>query len=115
ERLLDDDACVLRAARLAETLDHRGEQARWGRPVVRGPLRLDGLERGAERAVRVGVAIIAVDVRHRLGERLERVLVVDASAVLLDAVVRALVQVVDAPARRRHADPGDPEMTALGL
>src|SRR4029453_2986057 len=50
---------------------------------------------------------------HRLTELLERALVVDAAAVLLDAVVRSLAKVVGGPLRRRHADHGDAEVAAL--
>src|SRR5205823_8875516 len=113
ERLLDDDARVLGAARLAETLDHGREQARRDGQVVRGSLRVDVVQCGADRLERLGVAVVPVHVPHRLAERLERVPVVDAAPVLLDAVMGALAQVVDTPARRRHADHGDAQVAPL--
>src|SRR6188472_4483506 len=83
ERLLDDDARVLRAARRAEVLDHDSEQRRRDREVVRGATGvaelLLQLAEGTERRV------VAVDVVERGRELLERGFVVDPSAVLLDA------------------------------
>src|SRR5262249_8956341 len=114
EGLFDDDAGVIRAAGLAEPFDHGREQAGRDREVVRRALRLGVLQRRADRGERAGVPVVTVHVAHGLGELLERVLVVDATAVLLDAVVTSLAEVVDGPLRRRRPDHRDREMTALG-
>ena len=109
ERLLDDHPCVLRAARRAEPLDDGLEQARRDREVVRRARRsrssafLQLLERRRRRCSRRRRSAAA------LGELLERGLVVDAAAVLVDAVAARVREVVDRPLRRRDADHRDVE------
>ena len=109
ERLLDDDAGILRAAGRAELLDHPAEQDRWNREVVRRPLR--GAELVPDRRERRAVAVVAVDVAQESAELVESGRV--EPAVLLQAVLRPGLELVQVPARLRHADDRHVEVAAL--
>jgi hypothetical protein len=74
---------------------------------------LRAVERLVQRAEGLDVAVVAVDIAERVGERDERAVVVHAAAVLLDAVASTLAEVVDAPVRRRHPDHWHCELPAL--
>ena len=111
ERLLDDDAGVLRAVGRAEALDDRGEEARRDREVVRGALRAaEGLTQRLEGGL---VAVVPVDVAHELREPAERALVVDTTAVRLDAVAGPVAQLLHRPRRGRDADHGHAQLAPL--
>ena len=110
ERLLDDDPRpVGRATRVVQRLGHPAEERRRDREVVQ---RSAG---AAELALELGegltVGIVAVDVAQEpleLGEGAA----VDAP-VLLQAFLGPLLQLVEVPARLRHADDRDVERARL--
>ncbi len=95
EGLLDDDPPVRRDAGRAETLDDGREQARGDGEVAGGPLRV--AERLLQRRERLWVLVVAVDVAQLIGQDLERGLVVDAAAGLVDAVTGPVLELLDRP------------------
>ena len=109
ERLLDDDAGVLREARRPELLDHLSEENGRDGEVVRRALRApqllpDGGERRRVVVVAVHVAKKARQLREGRGVE---------AAVLLEALLRARPHLVEAPARLRDADDGDVQAPAF--
>jgi hypothetical protein len=101
EGLFDDEAGVVRAARAPEGLDHRAEQARRNGQIVRRPR---GTPQGLAQPVEGDrILVITVDVAQPLHQRGECRLI-DAPAVLLEAVAGALPQLFDRPARLRDPD-----------
>ena len=110
ERLLDDDARALGAARAAEPVDHRRERARRDREVVERPPR--GAERLADVAEELPAAVVAADEDEPLGEHGERRLV-DAAAVRRDALARTLDEPRLVQRLAPDADHGHVERAAL--
>ena len=115
ERLLDDDARALRAARLV----------RVPRTTVANSARRDRRDSGRTRRVAAaprasasnvrGVAVVAADVAESRRRASSNASVVDAAAVLLDAVVGAsLAASSTRPDRRRHADRRAPRACRAG-
>jgi hypothetical protein len=109
ERLLDDDASAVRAARLAELLHDQLEERRRDGEVVRRPagraeLFADSLERRLVRVVAVDVAQQTAQLAERRG--------IEAS-VLLEAVLGTGVELLELPAGLRHADDRHVEVAAL--
>jgi hypothetical protein len=88
ERLLQHDAAALGTTRTRETADHDLERARGNREIEGGMARR--AERRPDRGERREVCIVSADVREPLRELLERGLI-DATAVGLDALARALM------------------------
>ena len=110
ERLLDDDAAAVGAARRLELLDDQTEQRRRDGQVVQ---RVGGLaELAPQLGEGLGVAVVAVDVaqqRHQLRERH----VVDAVLGVGQAVAGPLLQLVERPAVQRHAHDGHLQLAVL--
>ena len=109
ERLLDDDAGAVGAARLAELLDDQPEQHGRDGEVVRGPL--GGAELLAEGLERRRVLVVAVDVAQQAAQLVERRGI--EPAVLLEAVLGAGLELVEVPAGLGHADDRHVEVAAL--
>ena len=109
EGLLDDHARAVGAARGGELLHDRAEQRGRDGEVVRRPLR--GAERLAQRLEGGRVGVVAVDVPQQAAELLERRGV--ETAVLLEAVARPRLELVELPAGLRHADDRHVQVTAL--
>src|SRR5262249_52911518 len=109
ERLLDDDACTVRASRRGKLLNDFPEQRRRDRKVECRPLRgAERLAQGLKRRRGLGVAVPVVQPARQL---LERAWI--ETAVLLDTVARPGTQLVDAPAGPRYANHRHVEMAAL--
>ena len=110
ERLLDHDAGALgSAAGVTQRLGHGAEQRRRDREVVQGAARAAELLAEARERVRVGV--VAVHVAHELLQLREGAAV--NPAVLLEAVLRPLFELVEVPARLGNADHGHVEGARL--
>src|SRR5262249_22710522 len=103
EGFLDDHAGAFGAPRLAESLDDVAEEKGRDREVVRRVLR--GAERLPEDGEGRGIAVVSIDVLEPR-EELPEGLLVHASAVLVDARLRALAQLFERPSRLRDADDG---------
>ena len=101
ERLLDDDAGVLRQPGLGEPLDDPAEQE--GRDLEVEDRRLGALDRVADAVVGRGVAEVALDVGEPRGETLEHLLV-ELLAGADDRLARPLDELLDRPVVDRHAD-----------
>jgi hypothetical protein len=101
ERFLHHEPRVLRAARLGELGRHLREQDRRNGEVVQGALGIAHLLAQTGEHVRVGV--VAVHVAKLAQELLERI-GVDVAAMGLDAVGRALFELVQSPALLGDAD-----------
>ena len=109
EGLLDDDARVLGAARCPERLDDDAEEARGNRQVVHGTR--GGAELLLERPEGRRVVVVAVHVaeeRQQLGE----LRLVDAAAVVHEAVAGPGAELLQVPARLRDPDHRHVEVTA---
>src|SRR6185503_19176622 len=110
ERLLDHDASTGRAPRLAELIDDGLEEARRDGQVVRRVTRVPQLLAQALEGPRIGV--IAVDVVQHADQASERVGI--ETAVPLDAVAGARLQLIARPAGLGDANHGDVEVAASG-
>ena len=101
ERLLDHDARAVGAPRLGELLAHGLEHARRDGEVVQRMAR--GAEHVAQRSEGGGVVVVAVDVAQQTEELAEGV-GIDVLAGLLEAVLRARLQLIEGPAGLGDAD-----------
>ena len=108
ERLLDDDAGVLDAARFRQPFDDGGEHAGRNDQVVQRPL--GGAEGLAQLRKRRRVAVIAVDVIQQ-GAKL-RVRRRVQAAVLFEAVLGPRFELIERPFGPTHADDRHVEMAA---
>ena len=109
EGLLDDHARILGATGAAERRDDGREHARRdGQVVGRAAGRAELLAQRREGGV---VVVVAVDVAQQLQQLLEGRLV-DAAAVLGEAVAGALAQLLERPARLGDADDRHREVAA---
>jgi len=104
ERLLNDDPCSGCAARYLQGLDYGRKQAgRNGEIVSRASY---VAEKGAEGGERRRASVVSIDVLQQLEQTGKRG-VVHASPVSLDAVARALPQLVNGPSRFCNPDHRD--------
>src|SRR5215472_7089601 len=110
EGFLDDDAPVRGARSLPELGNDGGKHARGNGQVVRRPLRAG--QQGFEPGERGGVGVVAVHVLELRRERFEALRV--EAAVLGDALLRALEELLAAPPRLGHADDGKRQGPADG-
>ena len=110
EGLLDDDPGAVRAARSRQLLHDRSEERRRNREVV-GRV-LGAGELAPERLERRRILVVAVDVAEQPAQRGEGVGV--EAAVLLDALSRPRLQLIEVPTRLGHADDRHVEVAALG-
>ena len=100
ERLFDDDAGALGAARLGELFHDQPEQRGWDGEVVRRPL--GGAEFLADGLKGCRVVVVAVDVAQQAAELVEGRGI--EAAVFLDAVACPRPELVEVPAGLGHAD-----------
>ena len=110
ERFFDDDPRLLGAAGFGETLHDRAEHARRNRQVVNRP----GC--GAQSLFQPGegrrIGVVAAHIAQLRRQLLEAT-GFEVAAALLDALAGALFQLVQGPARARHADNGNVEAVAV--
>ena len=100
ERLLDHQTRVLGAARLRQRLRHGREQAWRHREIVQRPLRLTKLL--AQLGEGRGIVVVAVDIAQQRHQPLLRLRV--RAAVMLQAVCRACLQLIQVPPGLGDAD-----------
>ena len=108
EGLLDDDPRVPRAAGARESVDDRREHAGRDREVVERTA--GAAERRADPGVGRRIRVVTLDVLQEI-QQLRECGRIDA-AVLLEAVARALAQLLEVPAGARNADHRNRELAA---
>src|SRR5262249_39594909 len=109
ERLFDDHASAVRAAQSTQLIDDQRKQ-RWRYREVVGRT-LGGAELFANGLERARLPVVAIDVAQQPAQLRERHGI--ESAVLLDAVAGSRPELVQRPARFRHADDRHIEMAAF--